>query len=60
MNAVPTLIVSAEDSPEPLQRGSEGLERALPHARRARVAGGHAIDPAGPEIVAFVTEILVR
>jgi esterase len=57
---IPTLIVSAEDSPEPLQRGTEALERALPGARRARVAGGHAIDPAGPEIVAFVSELLGR
>jgi esterase len=55
---VPTLIVSAEDSPEPLQRGTEGLERALPRARRTHVAGGHAIDPAGPEVLAFVAEVL--
>jgi len=55
---IPTLIVSAEGSPEPLQRGTEGLERALPRARRARVAGGHAIDPAGPEVLAFVAEAL--
>jgi pimeloyl-ACP methyl ester carboxylesterase len=55
---VPTLIVAAEDSPEPLQRGTEGLERALPHARSVRVPGGHAIDPAGPPVLAFVEELL--
>lgn len=57
---VPTLIVSSDDSPEALRRGTEGLERALPRARRARVAGGHAIDPAGPEVLAFVAEIVAR
>jgi pimeloyl-ACP methyl ester carboxylesterase len=55
---VPTLIVSAEDSPEPLQRANAALERALPRARAVRVPGGHAIDPAGPEVLAFVAEVL--
>ncbi len=55
---VPTLIVAAEDSPEPLQHGTDGLVRALPQARFVRVGGGHAIDPAGPDVVAFVSEIL--
>jgi esterase len=54
----PTLVVSAEESPEPLQRGLEALERALPQARHARVTGDHAIDPAGPEVLAFVTELV--
>ena len=57
---VPTLIVSAEDSPEPLQKCNAALERALPQARAVRVAGGHAIDPAHPEVRAFVAEILGR
>jgi pimeloyl-ACP methyl ester carboxylesterase len=55
---VPTLIVTADESPEPIQRGSEALGRALPQAQTARVAGDHAIDPAGPEVLAFVGEIL--
>ncbi|MGH3135256.1 MAG: alpha/beta fold hydrolase [Gaiellaceae bacterium] len=54
----PTLIVTAEDSPPPLQHGSEALERALPQARTARVRGGHAIDPAGPDVLAFVSDVL--
>ena len=54
----PTLIVSAEDSPAPLQQGNAGLERSLPQARAVRVAGGHIIDPAGPPVLAFVAEVL--
>lgn len=55
---VPTLVVAAEDSPEPLRHGAEALQRALPKARSARVGGDHAIDPAGPEVTAFVAEVL--
>ena len=56
--AMPTLVVTADDSPEPIQRGSEALARALPDARSARVAGGHAIDPAGPDVLSFVEDVL--
>lgn len=56
--SMPTLIVTAEDSPAPLQQGSEALARALPHAHSSRVAGGHAIDPAGPEVRSFVEDVL--
>ena len=55
---VPTLIVASNDSPAPLQRATDGLVRALPQARFARVAGGHAVDPAGPEVVAFIRELV--
>jgi esterase len=54
---VPTLIVGAEDSPEPLQRATDALAQALPRARVARVAGGHAIDPAGEDVLRLVSEI---
>jgi esterase len=57
---MPTLVVTADDSPEPIQRGSEALAGALPHARSARVGGGHAIDPAGPDVLSFVEEVLAR
>jgi pimeloyl-ACP methyl ester carboxylesterase len=53
---VPTLIVTADASLEPLRRCSRALESALPEARVATVAGGHAIDPAGPDLLAFVAE----
>jgi pimeloyl-ACP methyl ester carboxylesterase len=57
---MPTLVVTADDSPEPIQRGSEALAHALPHARSARVGGGHAIDPAGPDVLSFVEDVLAR
>jgi len=56
--AVPALVVTAEDSPEAIRRGSEAVARAIPHARSVRVGGDHAIDPAGPEVLAFVAEIV--
>jgi pimeloyl-ACP methyl ester carboxylesterase len=57
---LPTLVVTADDSPVPLQRGSEALGRALPDARTARVAGGHAIDPAGADVLRFLEGVLAR
>jgi pimeloyl-ACP methyl ester carboxylesterase len=56
--SVPALVVTADDSPDPIRLGSEALARALTQARHVRVGGGHAIDPAGPEVLQFVTEIL--
>jgi pimeloyl-ACP methyl ester carboxylesterase len=56
--AAPTLVVTADASPVPIQRGSEALGRALPHAKSVRVGGDHAIDPAGPDVLAFLTEDL--
>jgi pimeloyl-ACP methyl ester carboxylesterase len=55
---VPTLIVTANESPEPIQQSSEALARSLPRARSVRVGGDHAIDPAGPDVRAFVSEVL--
>lgn len=57
---LPTLVVTADGSPAPIRRGSEALERAVLGARGARVAGGHAIDPAGPDVLRFVEDILAR
>lgn len=55
---IPTLIVTAEGSPKPIQRASEALARAFPGARAVRVKGDHAIDPGGAEILAFVAELV--
>jgi esterase len=54
----PLLVLTADSSPAPIRRGSEALARALPTARHIRVGGDHAIDPAGPDVLTFVTEIL--
>jgi pimeloyl-ACP methyl ester carboxylesterase len=55
---IPTLIVGAEDSAEPIQQGTAGLVQALPQAHFVRVGGGHVIDPAGPAVLAFASEHL--
>jgi pimeloyl-ACP methyl ester carboxylesterase len=55
---IPTLIVGAEDSAEPIQHGTAGLVQALPQAHVVRVGGGHVIDPAGPDVLAFASEHL--
>ncbi len=54
----PTLLVSAEDSPEALRRVNERLAEALPHTETALVAGGHLINPAHAEVLAFVDRVL--
>jgi pimeloyl-ACP methyl ester carboxylesterase len=54
----PTLLVSAEDSPDVLWRVNDRLADALPHAEIVHVAGGHLIDPAHPTILGFVDRIL--
>jgi pimeloyl-ACP methyl ester carboxylesterase len=54
----PTLLVVAEDSRPELRAPSEALAGVLPNARIERVAGGHLIDPAGPQVMAFVEDVL--
>ena len=54
---VPALVVTAEDSPAEFRLASEAVARAVPTARSVHVGGGHAIDPAGPDVLAFVAEL---
>jgi pimeloyl-ACP methyl ester carboxylesterase len=54
----PALLVSAADSPPELREPTEALAAALPNARSAVVPGGHLIDPASPEVLAFVAAAL--
>lgn len=56
--SVPALVVTASLSPGPIREASEALARALPGARAASVGGDHAIDPAGPDVRAFVSELV--
>jgi hypothetical protein len=37
---------------------TEAMARVLPDARLAMVGGGHLIDPAGAEVLAFVAEVV--
>ena len=39
---------------------TEAMADVLPNARTALVAGDHLIDPAAPEVLAFVQEVLER
>ncbi len=54
----PALLVAATDSPHAFREATEALAAALPAARTARVDGGHLVDPAGPDVLAFIEEIL--
>jgi pimeloyl-ACP methyl ester carboxylesterase len=54
----PALVVTADASPQPIRLGSLALEAALPEARAIHVAGDHAIDPAGPDVIEFVQAVL--
>lgn len=54
---VPALVLTADESPEPIRLASEELGRTLPGARSVQVGGGHAIDPAGTEVLAFVASL---
>ena len=50
----PSLVVSAENSPDVLRRVNERLVELLPDARAALVKGGHLIDPAHPAVLGFL------
>ncbi len=54
----PALLVMADDSPPEFHQAPEALAEALPNARLSRVGGGHLIDPASPEVIAFIEEVL--
>jgi pimeloyl-ACP methyl ester carboxylesterase len=50
----PTLLVSAEDSPEALRRVNGRLAHAMSQSEEASVPGGHLIDPAHPQVLDFL------
>ena len=54
----PVLLVAAEDSRAELREPSNALAAAMPSARLVVVGGGHLIDPAAPDVLAFVREVL--
>jgi pimeloyl-ACP methyl ester carboxylesterase len=58
--AQPSLLVAAADSRPELREPTDALAAVLPNARTALVAGGHLIDPAAPEVRAFIEEVLQR
>jgi pimeloyl-ACP methyl ester carboxylesterase len=56
----PALLVAAADSPPEFHEPIEALADALPNARSVLVGGGHIIDPAAPEVLAFIEEMVGR
>jgi pimeloyl-ACP methyl ester carboxylesterase len=54
----PVLLIAATDSAPQLREPNVAMAAALPNARSALVGGGHLIDPAAPEAVAFIEEVL--
>ena len=54
----PVLLVAASESPWQQREMTEAMADALPHARTAQIAGGHLVDPAAPEVLAFLEELL--
>ena len=50
--------MTAADSPPEFHEPVEALAGALPDARTVLVEGGHIIDPASPEVVAFIEQVL--
>jgi esterase len=53
----PTMLVAAADSPPEFREPIDALQAMLPNARTTLVKGGHLIDPAAPEVLAFVEEV---
>jgi esterase len=56
----PALLVAASESPPPQREMTEAMANALPNARTALVGGGHLIDPAAPDALAFIEGLLER
>jgi esterase len=55
---VPALLVAATDSPPEQRDMTERMVEVLPNARLVRVGGGHLVDPADPEVLAFIEQLL--
>jgi esterase len=56
----PVLLVAATNSPPEFRDPNDVMAAALPNGRTALVGGGHLIDPAAPEVLAFIGEVLER
>jgi pimeloyl-ACP methyl ester carboxylesterase len=53
----PALLVAAADSPPEFHEPVQALNAALANARTVLVGGDHIIDPAAPEVLAFIERI---
>jgi pimeloyl-ACP methyl ester carboxylesterase len=54
----PTLLVAASESPPEQRAMTEAMADAIPTSRTTLVGGGHLVNPAAPEVLAFIEEVL--
>jgi esterase len=54
----PVLLVAASDSPPEQRAMTEAMAAALPNARTETVEGGHLVNPASGQVLAFIAEVL--
>jgi pimeloyl-ACP methyl ester carboxylesterase len=54
----PVLLVEATDSLPEFREATAATADPLPTARTSLVSGGHLINPAAPEVLAFIEEVL--
>ena len=54
----PALLVAAADSPPEQREMTEAMAGALPNARLSLIGGGHLINPAAPEVLAFIEDVI--
>jgi len=52
------LLLVASESPPEQREMTEAMAHVLPDARLLRIGGGHLIDPAHSEVLAFIEEVL--
>jgi esterase len=54
----PTLLLAAAHSPEAFRQATTAMATALPNSHKLIVEGDHLIDPAAPEVLAFLEQLL--
>jgi hypothetical protein len=54
----PVLLVGATDSRPEFREPNEMMADPFPNTRTALVGGGHLINPAASEVLAFIEEVL--
>jgi pimeloyl-ACP methyl ester carboxylesterase len=56
----PVLVVAATSSPPALHALASAVASSMANGRLVAVAGSHLIDPAAPEVLAFLDDVLAR
>lgn len=58
MVAQPTLVVAAQGSHPAFREAADAAAAVFPNARKRIIEGDHLVDPADPEVLAFLEEVL--